>query len=224
MSRRSANCATPAITGSSSSPTTASSTGSQTTTKSRTTSRPARCSGSTGGRWSGMIFRTPAQFTWSAADPTWKWWCRGARVHFAPMARWAFFTAERPCKRLSFPSSSPLGRQGPQGERGAETGRTHHQRGPACPSSGRGHRPACSMPTESALARRVLVKIKDPASGKLVFRTQRTVHHRAGRHRRHRAVGNRRHRNLELAYGTPLLVEVLDADDEEILVRRGRRH
>ncbi len=68
------------------------------------------------------------------------------------------------------------------------------------------------------LARRVLVKVKDPAAGKVVFRhsepiiiepegTSFTVQLQMVEPK------------PQLAYGTPLQVEVLDADDEEILVR-----
>ena len=68
------------------------------------------------------------------------------------------------------------------------------------------------------LARRVLVKVKDPAAGKLVFRHSEPI--------TIEPEGKSVTVQLQmvepkpqLAYGTPLLVEVLDADDEEILVR-----
>ena len=68
------------------------------------------------------------------------------------------------------------------------------------------------------LARRVLVKVKDPAAGKLVFRHGEPITIEP-----EGAPVTVQLQMVEpkpqLAYGTPLLVEVLDADDEEILVR-----
>ena len=68
------------------------------------------------------------------------------------------------------------------------------------------------------LARRVVVKVKDPAAGKLVFRHGEPIIIEPE--------GSSVTVQLQmvepkpqLAYGTPLLVEVLDADDEEVLVR-----
>jgi hypothetical protein len=68
------------------------------------------------------------------------------------------------------------------------------------------------------LARRVLVKVKDPATGKVIFRhSEPIIIEPEG------ATVTAQLQMVEpkpqLAYGTPLLVEVLDADDEEILVR-----
>jgi len=70
----------------------------------------------------------------------------------------------------------------------------------------------------NVLARRVVVKVKDPTSGRLVFRhsepitiepegTSVTVQLQLVEPK------------PQLAYETPLIVEVLDADDEELLVR-----
>ena len=70
----------------------------------------------------------------------------------------------------------------------------------------------------NVLSRRVLVKIKDPASGKVVFKHAEPV--------TIEPEGKAETIQLvivtpkpELAFGTPLLVEVLDADDEQQLVR-----
>lgn len=68
------------------------------------------------------------------------------------------------------------------------------------------------------LARRVLVKVKDPTAGKLVFRHGEPITiepEGASVTVQLRMVEPK----PQLAYGTRLLVEVLDADDEEILVR-----
>ena len=68
------------------------------------------------------------------------------------------------------------------------------------------------------LARRVLVKVKDPAAGKLVFRHSEpiTIEPEGDPVTVHLQIVEPK---PQLAYGAPLLVEVLDADDEEILVR-----
>ncbi len=68
------------------------------------------------------------------------------------------------------------------------------------------------------LARRVLVKLKDPASGKLVFRhgEPATIEPDGAPVTVQLAIVEPK---PPLAYGAPLVVEVLDADDEEILVR-----
>jgi hypothetical protein len=68
------------------------------------------------------------------------------------------------------------------------------------------------------LARRVLVKVKDPATGKLVFRHSDpiTIEPEGAAVTLQLQVVEPK---PQLAYGTPLLVEVLDADDEEILLR-----
>ena len=73
-------------------------------------------------------------------------------------------------------------------------------------------------PDERQLSRRVLIKVRDPATGKLVFRHADPVIVEPG--------GEARIVQLHivepkpaLARGTTLLVEVRDADDEEILAR-----
>ncbi len=68
------------------------------------------------------------------------------------------------------------------------------------------------------LARRVLVKVKDPATGKLVFRHSDpiTIEPEGAAVTLQLQVVEPK---PQLSYGTPLLVEVLDADDEEILLR-----
>jgi hypothetical protein len=68
------------------------------------------------------------------------------------------------------------------------------------------------------LARRVLVKVKDPAAGKLVFRHAEpiTIEPEGPSVTVQLQIVEPR---PQLAYGTPLVVEVLDADDEEVLVR-----
>ena len=68
------------------------------------------------------------------------------------------------------------------------------------------------------LSRRVLVKVKDPALGKLVFRHSEPIiiePEGASVTVQLQMVEPK----PQLAYGTPLQVEVLDADDEEILAR-----
>ncbi len=84
-----------------------------------------------------------------------------------------------------------LADEGPQGERGVEAGRTHHQRGPTCPGSGRGHRPAFQCRRESAGAASP-GQGERPGGGQARFPTRRTDHHRAGRRSGHRAVANGR--------------------------------
>ncbi|HLQ45927.1 MAG TPA: hypothetical protein VK137_14405, partial [Planctomycetaceae bacterium] len=68
------------------------------------------------------------------------------------------------------------------------------------------------------LSRRVLVKVKDPASGKVVFKHAEPV----------TIESEGKPETIQLAivmpkpglgYGTPLVVEVLDADDEQLLAR-----
>jgi len=73
-------------------------------------------------------------------------------------------------------------------------------------------------PDEKQLARRVLVKVRDLATGKLVFKHSESVTVEPG--------GEPVTIQLELVepkpslpYGTPLVIVVLDADDEEILAR-----
>lgn len=68
------------------------------------------------------------------------------------------------------------------------------------------------------LSRRVVVKVKDPASGKLVFRHNEvvTVEPDGPAITIQLAIVSPK---PELSYGTPLLVELLDADDEELLAR-----
>jgi len=68
------------------------------------------------------------------------------------------------------------------------------------------------------LSRRVQVKIKDPSSGKLVFRHNEalTVEPEGPVITIQLAIVTPK---PELKYGTPLVVEVLDADDEELLAR-----
>jgi hypothetical protein len=68
------------------------------------------------------------------------------------------------------------------------------------------------------LARRVLVKIKDPAAGKLAFRHTEpiTIEPEGPSVTVQLQIVEPR---PQLGYGSPLVVEVLDADDEEILVR-----
>ena len=68
------------------------------------------------------------------------------------------------------------------------------------------------------LARRVLVKLKDPATGKLFFRHGEpvTIEPEGAPVTVQLAIVEPK---PLLAYGAPLVVEVLDADDEEILVR-----
>ena len=70
----------------------------------------------------------------------------------------------------------------------------------------------------SQLTRKAVVKVKDPTTGKLVFRHQEPV--------TIEPEGDPATISLQLvdprpalAYGTTLIVEVLDADDEEILDR-----
>ncbi len=73
-------------------------------------------------------------------------------------------------------------------------------------------------PDGSKLARRVAVKVREPSSGKLVFRHAVAIIVEPG--------GKTATVQLQLveprpglAYGTKLMVEVLDADDEELLAR-----
>ncbi len=68
------------------------------------------------------------------------------------------------------------------------------------------------------LSRRVLVKVKDPSTGKLVFRHGEplTVEPEGAPVTVQLAIVESK---PKLGYGAPLLVEVVDADDEEILVR-----
>lgn len=68
------------------------------------------------------------------------------------------------------------------------------------------------------LARRVLVKVKDPAAGKLAFRHSEpiTIEPEGAPVTVQLQLVDPK---PQMAYGTLLLIEVLDADDEEILVR-----
>ena len=68
------------------------------------------------------------------------------------------------------------------------------------------------------LSRRVLVKVKDPASGKVVFKHAEpvTIESEGKPETIQLAIVTPK---PELAYGTPLVVEVLDADDEQLLAR-----
>jgi hypothetical protein len=68
------------------------------------------------------------------------------------------------------------------------------------------------------LSRRVLVKIKNPSSGKVVFK------HNESFNIEPEGAALTIQLNIvapkpEMPYGTPLIVEVLDADDEELLAR-----
>ena len=69
------------------------------------------------------------------------------------------------------------------------------------------------------LARRISIKVKDPAAGKLVFRHGEpiTIEPEGASVTVQLQMVEPK---PQLAYGTPLLVEVLDADDEGILLRQ----
>ncbi len=68
------------------------------------------------------------------------------------------------------------------------------------------------------MSRRVLVKIKDPESGRLIFRHEEpvSIEPEGESHTINLALVEPR---PELSYGTDMIVEVLDADDEELLGR-----
>ena len=69
------------------------------------------------------------------------------------------------------------------------------------------------------LSRRVLVKVKDPASGKVVFKHNDalTIEPDGTAVTVQLAIVTPK---PEISHGTPLVVEVLDADDEELLARQ----
>jgi hypothetical protein len=68
------------------------------------------------------------------------------------------------------------------------------------------------------LARRVMIKIHEPSSGRLVFKHPEPVTVEPGGELSTVPLAVVEPK-VELAYGTPLVVLVLDADDEEILAR-----
>lgn len=70
------------------------------------------------------------------------------------------------------------------------------------------------------LARRVLAKIKDPATEKVVFKHAEpaVIEPEGAAVTIQLAIVEPK---PELAYGTPLVVEVRDAEDEELLAREG---